>query len=653
MKKIAVLCALFAALCASCALEGPRTVRYPNSITPGMQARFNSAYALYKSRRFGQSDSAFEKFIAEMPYTELTDEARFLRGEIAFVKRDYGTAIAFYAQSTSQIVSPKVAPKSHFKSALAYFKSGKPKESLDELVQIGRRDSSAILRIRADSLGIKASKSTGLPPNSAIAWNLFLLDDYAEAKGTESAGVLEEEIVPESAALAEAKRWVGDRTVTVEEIEALPMKLMKGKRSGGFAAYKQALTYHESGDTKAATRAFRSYVSTYPKHEYYGSARLLMVELGGEVGDAAGSVVGVLLPLSGKYATYGEATLHGIECAVGVYEPCTGPGGMKLVIRDSESALGGIAGAVDALAGENVAVILGPLVSATAMEAASRAQELGIPLISLSQRDGVAEVGNYIFRNSASDSSEMITLADFAVGALKLNRFYIVYPPNKKGAEYKLLFTDAVSSLGGTVVGTKSFAPPSHTLVIDELRGRYLTEHRGGSAGESQSGEEIGLDLPPSDGNYDAMFIADSLGIANFIAGKANIGGRTRLLGISKWGDEGLAERASANVNGGVFADSFYKGAPDPLVFNFVAKFKDAYGAEPTLLEALGYDAARLVINAVTEKGAMGRETLRDAFARTKGFPGVTGKITFNKEGDAQRELWVLQIKDGRIVPAK
>ncbi|HPQ81106.1 MAG TPA: tetratricopeptide repeat protein, partial [bacterium] len=307
MRRLLILiCA--AAVLAGCVDGGPkasRTVKYPNAVTADMRAAFNAANELYRSRRFAEADAAFARIVSDFPYTEITDESRFIRGEIAFAKGDYRAALQLYGEAVSQIESPRIAPKARFKSALALSKLSRPSESLSELSKINRFDCSAVLRLRIDSLGVKASKSAGLPPNSAVVWNLFLLDDYAEAYGVAPTGIPAGELVSEDEALSEVKRWVGDGSVTESEIDSLPMKEMRGKRSGGYASYKLALVYQSAGDVDAALRVLKSFISTYPKHEFYASARGLMSELGGAIGDMAGVKIGVILPLSGRYAIYG------------------------------------------------------------------------------------------------------------------------------------------------------------------------------------------------------------------------------------------------------------------------------------------------------------------------------------------------------------
>ena len=95
----------------------------------------------------------------------------------------------------------------------------------------------------------------------------------------------------------------------------------------------------------------------------------------------------------------------------------------------------------------------------------------------------------------------------------------------------------------------------------------------------------------------------------------------------------------------------------------FVAKWRAKYKADPDTFAALAYDATNVVIAAM-KSGASDREAIQKALKNTKNFVGVTGPITFDKQNDAARNVYMLnvksgaitlnseQLKDGKIVPA-
>lgn len=67
------------------------------------------------------------------------------------------------------------------------------------------------------------------------------------------------------------------------------------------------------------------------------------------------------------------------------------------------------------------------------------------------------------------------------------------------------------------------------------------------------------------------------------------------------------------------------------------------------MLNTMGYDAVRLVAEAIKDGGEGGPE-IKDALYKIKNFPGVTGDITFDKNGDViYRPIGVKIVKEARF----
>ena len=56
------------------------------------------------------------------------------------------------------------------------------------------------------------------------------------------------------------------------------------------------------------------------------------------------------------------------------------------------------------------------------------------------------------------------------------------------------------------------------------------------------------------------------------------------------------------------------------------------------------------MIRDVLNKNLTDRAALRSALEATKAFSGVTGKISFDADGEAQKELYYLTIEKGAII---
>ena len=80
---------------------------------------------------------------------------------------------------------------------------------------------------------------------------------------------------------------------------------------------------------------------------------------------------------------------------------------------------------------------------------------------------------------------------------------------------------------------------------------------------------------------------------------------------------------------------------------NFVKKYKDAYGAVPDGLAALGYDAALILADAMKRAPSLSGKDLAKAIGETKDFPGVTGNISIDEHRNARKSAVVVTLKGG------
>lgn len=604
--------------------KGERSPSYPSRVTPEIEQAFQEGEGFYVSRQWQKADQLFAQFVQRFPYNPLTDPALFRRGEIRFSRGDFGQAHGFYAQVIGGRYAVDITPRAQYKAALSLYKLDRLSEAAAMLKTMRREHASTVLLARSDSLGMLASEEIGFA--------LFLLDDYARLVPVpdELNGLAE--IVSENDALARVQAWMEDPSIALEAIDQLPLAAFKGKRSGGYAFYKRAAALSRAGKLVEAQEVLSAYLSTYPTHPYYDDARLLWGEVGGQVGEAKFRI-GVILPLSGKFRVYGESVLHGIECAIGIFEPCRGPQGVVLLVRDSEGDPEKARRAVDELDGEKVQAIIGPLSSSDVEAAAKRAEELGIPMITLAQRDGVAEIGDYIFRNSVSPQSQVMTLVDYVLQRKKLKTFFVLSPDNRAGEEYAKLFVDAVEAGGGKIVGKRSYS--SHQM-------EYALQLR-------QSADVEGM--MKSGKPYEAIFIPDSPQVVGYLAPTIAMMGidDVILLGTARWDNPQFVQRGGEYVEKSIFVSAFVKNSHRPETKDFIDRYRTTYGIDATLLEALGFDSMRMILGSVGEGVAVRRSSIRERLLQIVDFPGVTGKISLTESGDTMRKLTLLTVSDGIV----
>ncbi len=383
--------------------------------------------------------------------------------------------------------------------------------------------------------------------------------------------------------------------------------------------------------------------------------------------------IGVVLPLSGKYRIYGESALHGIECAIGVVPPCTSPIRVELVVKDSKGEAAVAVAAIEELvAQDKVMAIIGPMMSRDVEVAAQKAQELKVPLISLSQKDGVTDIGDFIFRVALNSTSQVQTIVDYAVKQKGLKRFGVIYPRNAYGMTFRTMFADAVTKAGGEVVVEKDYGEEVVNIVearSDQQQGpgesqkpRYGlgtdgTYHGPGEKGAARTtpvdvsgGTAVARPRIPSISGVEAVLIPDSYrAVVNIMKyGNPSAFNGVQLLGTNRWNENGLLD-AAPQVEGAVFVDGFFANSQDIGVQHFVETFRQAYQITPTILEAQAFDAARLVLKAI-ENGGRKPASMRNALARLSNVKGLTGRISFGANRDAQKQLVLLTVSNGAIV---
>ena len=100
-------------------------------------------------------------------------------------------------------------------------------------------------------------------------------------------------------------------------------------------------------------------------------------------------------------------------------------------------------------------------------------------------------------------------------------------------------------------------------------------------------------------------------------------------------------------MDGGYHSNHYSLADPRSIVQNFVTKYKATYFKEPDALAVLAYDATNILLEAIKIAGTTDTDRVRDVLAETQ-FDGVTGEITFDKEGDPIKTAAIVHITDGR-----
>lgn len=418
--------------------------------------------------------------------------------------------------------------------------------------------------------------------------------------------------------------------------------------------HRMASLLMENNEPEKAKKALIRLIESAPDQSWVSKGRQLLASIQKGTSVRPG-VVGCLLPLSGPFAIYGQEVLNGIQLGMGLFGE-TGDGiALELVIRDTKGTAEQTVDALeDMVKNERVMAVIGPLSSRTAVVAAQKAQTLGVPMITLTQREGIVEEGPMILRNFLTPSREVKRLVDAAVTEMGMKRFGILYPDNPYGQHLMNLFWDSLEEMGGIVTALESYDPDSTDFAnqIKKMTGLFyprpesMVERLKEMTTPEEEESETDLEEPEPIIDFDAVFIPDNYQRVAMIAPQLvyyDVVG-ILLMGTSLWQSPQLIDLARDYVQGAVFSSGFFERSGEPGIHDFVESYRANFDCAPGVLAATGYDTIRLLKNAIKKRGVYTRKDLQTALLQSPEFQGVTGTSLVDLNGDIRKEPLLMTI---------
>ncbi len=427
---------------------------------------------------------------------------------------------------------------------------------------------------------------------------------------------------------------------------------------------------------EAAITALAEFISEFPEHKNATIAQDLIDELSKETAYNH-NAIGCLLPLSGRYKVFGERALKGIELALEQFSQSGENQEIEIFIEDTGANPETAELGVKKMAAHNVAAIIGPII--TAEDAAFKAEEEKIPIITLTQKEQITQTGDYVFRNFLTPRMQVETLVAYAVDELGLSRFAILYPMEKYGTTFMNLFWDEVMAYGGEVVGVESFNSESTDFAtpIKKLAGlhyevpeylRLINEpdpeiiepdfdvvQPGLEEYEEPENPLHEVKQPEAIVDFEAIFIPDGPEKAGLILPQLVYYDikDVYLFGTNLWHSDRLIEMARHHIQGAIMPEIFFAESGSREVRDFVASFEYAFGEKPGFIEAVAYDTAMLLFELISRPDVRFRASIKETLKTMQPFYGITGPTSFGPDGDAHKKLHLLEISGNRFVEVK
>lgn len=353
-------------------------------------------------------------------------------------------------------------------------------------------------------------------------------------------------------------------------------------------------------------------------------------EGGGSSGDSNIAKIGVFLPLTGENADNGEHIKNAVEMFADEYNEADHTHEIELVVRDDRGEPKTATNIAREFAeDDDIVAAVGSFTSTAAMAAAPIFDKAGIPQISpTSSHPDFTGLGKFVYRATPTQDKEAALIAEYLKNELSEDKAGIIYRQDDWGNSASEQFKVGFEAAGGEITEIEAVAPDSRDF-------RTLV-----TSMKSAGVESVYLALQYSDAAVLAQQMASSGWDPTVITATSLY--THELMNLS--GDEAVE---AWHVPAFFFAES-----EEPAVANFVKTYEERYSELPNAHAGTGYDSMGMIgtaLDAIDQVGKDGREALGEALFNAE-FDGATGKLTFDENGDVEKQVTWLEIHDGEFV---
>jgi len=339
--------------------------------------------------------------------------------------------------------------------------------------------------------------------------------------------------------------------------------------------------------------------------------------------------IGLISPLTGDVKTFGESSRNAFYIALEEYGKTGKYTISPFVVDDRNDPTEGANGALKLISQDKVVAFVGPLTSKVAIPVSEIAARYKVPMITGAATNPKVTVYEgkrkpYVFRACFTDPFQGYVAAVFALRDLKVRTAAVLYDVgNDYSRGLAEVFKSTFEKGKGSVVAYESYQK-------DDVDFSALAT-------------KIRLKKP------ELVFIPDYYNKAGLIVRQLREKAvNCALIGTDGWDSPELIKIAGSTIVGGYFTNHYSPERKDKIAERFIARYREKHGSVPDALAALTYDAAMILLVTLDKLKEPGSEQLTKALSQLKNFQGVTGVISFDKNGDAVKSAVILRMeKDG------
>jgi branched-chain amino acid transport system substrate-binding protein len=345
--------------------------------------------------------------------------------------------------------------------------------------------------------------------------------------------------------------------------------------------------------------------------------------------------IGVLDELTGGNATMGTSAANGAKMAIKEANAKGGVLGKQIqaVVADNKSEPSESANAMTKLTTQDkVVAVTGVFSSSNAIAASSVAESSQVPFLAVGATNPKVtvdaesgKVKDYTFRVCFIDPFQGTVGANFVLNTLKLQKAAILVDSSSDYSKgLSAFFKDAFTKGGGSILAEEAY------LQKDQDFKTILTKIKA-----------LNPEIIYVPGYYEE--------VGKIVKQARELGMNIPIVGGDGWDSPKLVEVATVPaLNNTYFTNHYSVEDTSPVSQAFVEAYKKEYGQAPDAMAVLGYDAANVLIDAISRANSEEPAKIREALAATKDYPAITGSTTFNATHDAVKSAVIIEMKDGK-----
>lgn len=366
------------------------------------------------------------------------------------------------------------------------------------------------------------------------------------------------------------------------------------------------------------------------------AASILITGCGGsDKGSSADTIkIGAIGEMTGGNASYGTSMMRGFNLAAKEINAAGGVDGKKIVLveADTKSEPAEAANAMSKLINQDkVSFVSGIFTSSSAIAACNISETAKIPYLAVGATNPAVTVAK---DGSTKPNTFRVCFIDPFQGTVGAN-----FVTNELKAKTAAIYIDNSSdySKGLADFFKKSFVANGGSIVAEEAYLQKDTDFKAVLTKIKATNPEI-IYVP---GYYEE--------VGKIIKQARELGITVPIVGGDGWDSPKLPEIAGAEALNNTFFTNHYSPDADSAESKaFVAAFEKEYNQKPDAPAVLGYDALKLMVDAIKRAGAADPAKVSKALAETKSFNAVTGALALNDKHDAVKSVTIIKFQDGK-----